>query len=390
MLWKLLRRNISAWQIAGYAVSCLIGMAIVLCAVQLYLDLRPAFTPDNTPGHYMVVSKPVSTRDTFRGTTPSFSQAEIADIAAQPWAADVAPFRAADFNVSASVSFGARSMSTAMFFESLPDRFIELPDSSQWTFDPGRPLIPIVIPRDYLALYNFGFAASGGMPAMSESLISSVPLTVTISGRGDAGQFPARIVGYSDWLNTIAVPDDFITWAHGRYGRTDSPQNPSRLVITTDQAGNPAIGEYLEAHGYVLGGAPRDLERASYLLTVITTAVAAVGAIITALAIGILILSLYLLVQKNRIVISRLLQLGYTPGRISAGYIRLIVAVNAAVLVTDCVALLVLRRLWETPLAALGISASGPAVPLLVAAALVLLITLLGAAIISRLVRHCF
>ena len=114
------------------------------------------------------------------------------------------------------------------------------------------------------------------------------------------------------------------------------------------------------------------------------------GAIITALAIGILILSLYLLVQKNRTVISRLLQLGYTPGRISAGYIRLVVAVNAAVLVTDCLALLVLRRLWETPLAALGISASGPAVPLLVAAALVLLITLLGAAIISRLVRRCF
>ena len=41
MMWKLLRRNISAWQIGGYALAILVGLVIVGVAVQLYCDLSP-------------------------------------------------------------------------------------------------------------------------------------------------------------------------------------------------------------------------------------------------------------------------------------------------------------------------------------------------------------
>ena len=34
IVWLLLRRNISAGQIAGYALANFIGLAIVLCAIQ--------------------------------------------------------------------------------------------------------------------------------------------------------------------------------------------------------------------------------------------------------------------------------------------------------------------------------------------------------------------
>ena len=39
MIWKLLRKNISIWQIAGYAAATFIGLSIVLIALQFYRDV---------------------------------------------------------------------------------------------------------------------------------------------------------------------------------------------------------------------------------------------------------------------------------------------------------------------------------------------------------------
>lgn len=388
MVWKLLRRNISVWQIAGYSLATLVGLTVVAAAVQLYRDLGPVFSPGATPSQRMVLSKQVGVRDSFRGAAPSFTSAELDELRSMPWVSDMAPLRAADFNIHAGVELGGRSMGTALFFEALPDRFADV-DSSLWTFSPARPVIPVVIPRDYLALYNFGFAASGGMPAMSESMLSAVPLTVTLAGPGGADRLQARIVGYSDWLNTIAVPESFMDWAHERYGR-GAPTSPSRVVVVTPRPGLPEIDTFLESRGYVRAGSGTDLARASGTLAAATGAIAAIGGIITLLALGILVLSLYLLVQKNRRAISGLLMLGYTPRAVSSRYIALVGAVNGVVLVLTVCALLFLRPVWERPLGEFGLAAASPLPAIAAAAGLIVAVTALNSFIITRLVRRCF
>ena len=40
MVWRLLRRNISVWQTAGYALANFVGLSIVLCALKFYCDVR--------------------------------------------------------------------------------------------------------------------------------------------------------------------------------------------------------------------------------------------------------------------------------------------------------------------------------------------------------------
>lgn len=386
MIWKLLRRNISAWQLAGYGVSVFVGLVIVTLAVQLHADLSAAMSPEAGPQSRLTISRRVSAGDTFRGSAPTLSDADLAELAAQPWVADMAPLRAADFPVHAAVSLGGRQMSTALFFESLPARFLDV-DTARWHFDPAAPMVPVVIPRDYLTLYNFGFAASGGMPAVSEGMLSALPLTVAI-GR-DGALLPARIVGYSDRLNTIAVPEDFMEWASARYGTGES-RRPSRVVVLTSRPGDPAVDRWLDARGYSTGASGADADRASHLLTLVTGAVAAVGGAITLMALGILLLSLYLLVTKNRRAISGLLMLGYTPGRVSRSYIALVAALNCAVLAAVLVAAAVLRPLWTSPLATLGIGASSPAAGVAVAVGVMVALTALDALVLRSLVRRCF
>ncbi len=394
MIWKLLRRNISGWQTAGYAVATLVGMVIVMAAVQFYFDLGRALTPGGSDDiqligpRNIVISKSVGLGSTLSGVTPSFSEDEVEELASRPWAGEVVPFRAADFRVWGSVEMAGRGMTSALFFESIPDNMVDS-DIEDFSFDPDDPVIPIVISKDYLALYNFGFAASGGMPVVSEGLISRIPLEVTLSGNGRRGTYPARIVGFSSWLNTIAVPQSFMDWAHGIYGN-GSASEPSRLIVELTDPGAEGIEEFMESRGYEIAGNGDDLGKASRMLKLISSIIAGVGAVITLLALFILILSLFLLVQKNRRIITGLLLLGYTPGEISLRYIVPVVVVNAVVWLLSGCCVLAVARLWYPAVEALG---AQPALPWAAFGAgflLAAVITVVNIIIIRRLVKKCF
>ncbi|MDE6153668.1 MAG: ABC transporter permease, partial [Muribaculaceae bacterium] len=60
-VWRLLRRNISPWQLAGYALANLVGLAIVLTAIQFFTDVNHATSgdDDNRLHDYLVVSKSI-------------------------------------------------------------------------------------------------------------------------------------------------------------------------------------------------------------------------------------------------------------------------------------------------------------------------------------------
>ncbi len=351
MIRKLLRKNISIAQIAGYALANLLGLAIVMTAVRFYADVSETMAAGADgdsgliPADYLVVSKPVSLLNTIGARSSDFSDEEIADLRRQPWCTSAGAFEAADFNVSASIDFQGQGMHTFLFLEAIPDEFIDV-DSRNWSFNPQAPgEVPIIIPKDYLALYNFGFAAGRGLPQLSESTISSVPLTLTASGAGLSDSFRARIVGFSSRLNTIAVPSDFITWANARYGSGASAR-PSRLIVKVDNPGDPAIASYLRRAGYETASDKLDRGRAGYLLTVFAVAVCSVGAVICLLSFFILMLAVTLLLQKSSATLRWLMLLGYSPGRVAHIYYRLVGAVNGGVFVIAALCMACASSLW--------------------------------------------
>ncbi len=394
MIWRLLKHNISKWQIGGYAAATLVGLIIVMAAVQLYHDLAGALLREDSndfnllPPRNLVISKPVGLLNTLGNAAPSFSDDEIDEITHQPWCRRVSRFQAADFGVWAGVDMGGRGMSTSLFFESVPDDLVDI-DGNDWSFDPSRPEIPIVLSRDYLALYNFGFAASGRMPMISEGVISSIPITIVLTGNGLRESVKARIVGFSSWLNTIAVPQAFMDWAHERYG-SGAVEQPSRLVVEVSDPGDEAVDKFFSRHGYEIAGPQDNLGRTSRLLTMGASAIVGVGAVITLLAIAILVLSLYLLVTKNRATISGLLLLGYTPAEVSRRYIALVASINVGVLVLATICACVLSHLWSPAIETLGAAVSAPLTGIAVGALIIIAITALNAAVIHRLVRRCF
>jgi hypothetical protein len=368
-IWQLLRRNVAPGQLIGYALANLVGLTIVLTALQFYRD---ATTPMGDAAEdavlandYLVVSKVVHGVSMAPST---FSADEIADLESQPWAKRVGSFTASQFQVLAAVSMNGRGMSTYLFFESIPDDFIDVKPQGWQDFDASMPgsTVPIIISKDYLALYNFGFAATQGLPQLSERLISTVNIDLRLQGGDHMDFYRGRVVGFSSRLNTIAVPQSFMDMANRRYAPGLSPE-PSRLVVEVTNPGEPAIGKYLEEKGWETAGDKSAAERSTRFLTVLSTVVASVGLIICVLAIFILMLSIYLLLQKSRRKLRDLMLLGYSHLDVSVYYVRLVATINAIVCVLSIAITLLGRHLWGQMLEDMSLGGGGVMVMILTA-----------------------
>lgn len=358
-VWRLLRRNISAGQLVGYALANFVGLAIVLTAMQLYRDINSARSTEDSfiTRDYLVLSKQVQGLNLSGDADYTFTADERSELQAQPWAERVGEFTAADYNVAASVDFGGQHLSTYLFLESIPDDFFDIAPDGWADYDPHNPsaIVPVVLSKDYLALYNFGFAASRGMPQVSEAVISSVPLRLSLSGNGVQRYVPARIVGFSSRLNTIAVPQKFLDATNAEFGESTVAPDPSRLIVEVNAPGDPAIRQYLDDHGYETAGDKNDNSRATRFLTILTAVVIAVGVLISALAFFVLLLSIYLLLQKNKEKIHDLILLGYTPRAVATHYYIIVAAVNGIVLLLSLGAMIAGSAMWGGQLRALGL-----------------------------------
>lgn len=392
IVWRLLRRNISIAQLAGYAIANLAGLAIVLTALQFYRDVTAVWSDEDSfiSRDYIIISQKVSSIGSLLGNSSAgFSEAEIADIESQPWVRRVGRFTTAGFNVSASVDMGGRGMSTALFLESIPDDFIDI-TPSDWHYTPGKDrTVPIILSKEYLTLYNFGFASSRGLPQVSESMMGMIPIRLSVSGNGSQQWLQARIVGFSSRLNTIAVPEEFMEWANASFA--DEPASaPSRLIVEVNTPGDPAIAQYLDGHGYESAGDKADNGRAAYFLTIVTAVVMTVGIIISLLAFFILLLSIYLLLQKNRSKLRSLMMLGYTPWSIARHYCIIVAAINAGVLIAAMAVMLIASALWSEPLASIGVTPASPLLSIFTGICIMALITSGNIMAIRRNVKRTF
>ena len=349
LVWKLMRRHISLGQLAGFFFANLCGMVIVLLSIQFYQDVAPVFTEGDSfmKKDYIIVSKKVSTLGSFVGKSSTFSNAEIEEIEEQPFTRGVGEFTPSQFKVSTGVGMEqlGLNLSTAMFFESVPDKYVDT-SLEGWQFEPGQEEIPIIIPRNYLNLYNFGFAQSRNLPQISEGVINMVNLEVRISGGGRMDTYKGKIAGFSNRLNTILVPESFMAWANTHYGKNGIRKDPSRLIVEVNNPTDDRIAQFFRERGYDTEDDKLDAGKTTWFLKVIVGIVLSVGLLISALSFYILMLSIYLLLQKNTTKLENLLLIGYGPNRVAFPYQSLTILLNAVVLVLSVGIVLYVRTLY--------------------------------------------
>ena len=348
LLWKLLRQHISIGQLTGFFLANLFGMSIVLLSIQFYKDVIPVFTEGDSfmKKEYLIVTKKISAIGSFAGKTNTFSEDELKSLQEQRFSKDVGAFTPSQFKVSAG--FGMKeagiSLSTEMFFESVPNKFVDV-SLDKWHFDKESRSIPIIIPRSYLNLYNFGFAQSRSLPKLSEGVMGLIQMDIVIKGNGRLEQYKGNIVGFSNRLNTILVPEDFMKWANNEFADENKPQ-PVRLIVEVDNPADDRIARYFQEKGYEAENDKLDAGKTTYFLRLITGIVMGVGLFISILSFYILMLSIFLLLQKNTVKLESLLLIGYSPAKVAIPYQVLTLGLNLIVLALSIGIVMYMRGMY--------------------------------------------
>lgn len=333
LVWKLLRQHISIGQFAGFSLANLLGVLIILFGFQFYNDVLPVFTGDDSfmKNNYIIINKTIGTASTLTGRTNTFSNSDISEIQSQKFVRGVGQFVSANYKVEASMGVqGVNILNSELFLESVPDRFVDV-SLSKWQYTPGDTTVPIILPRSYITMYNFGFAQSHSLPKISEGLVGMVEFTLLVHGNGKDARFKGMVIGFSSRLNTILVPQTFMDWSNKEYS-SDVDNSATRLIVEVDNPTDTRVSEFMESHGYDMADNNMDAEKIVYFLKLLVSIVVIVGLVISALSIYILMLSIYLLVQKNTTKLENLLLIGYSPQRVAMPYQMLTIGLNLAVL----------------------------------------------------------
>lgn len=333
--WKLQLKTLLPLQIIGYCFTFLIGSSILILSLQLNTDIKPLLqkNTDAFSENVTVISKEISVFKSMDKEKIYFTNEEIETLKTKPFIKEVSYFKHATFKVNAYTTRmeDMPPLYTDLFFESIPQTYLDV-ESEEWDWDESSGFIPIVVPENYLNLYNFGFAESQGLPVISQQTIAQMPFNIRIKGNGKTKEFNSKIVGFSTKINSILVPENFLDWANKVYGR-DENQKINRLLLTFKDPTDKRILEFFNEQNYQMNEDNLALSKMVYFFKAAMSFIFIIALLIVVLSLAFVILSFNLIIQKNKELIVNLYSIGITTKRIVAFYQLVVIACTLLVLV---------------------------------------------------------
>jgi hypothetical protein len=335
MLQKLQQKTLMPAQLMGYALALFVGVTLLLVIGQFYLDIKPIIKNDASifKSSTAVINKEVSLFKTMNKKKLYFTRKELKRIEKQAFIQDVAVFNYASFEVKAYTDGGGDvpAFYTDLFFESIPDSYIDVVDTA-WHWQEKDSLIPIIIPESYLKLYNFGFAESQGLPVFSKNTIQDFVFNIKLVGKGKQEVFKGRIVGFSSTINSILVPNDFLQWANRQFGKTKE-QQVSRVLLSFKDPSDERIVQYFNEHNYTINKEKLAFGKLTFFFKTAFVFLLIVAFIITVLAIAFVVLSINLMLQKNKEILKNLYSIGFRQKKIARFYGLIIIGISTITIV---------------------------------------------------------
>ncbi|CAN5358993.1 hypothetical protein BH09BAC2_BH09BAC2_21830 [soil metagenome] len=320
--------NFSKW--FSY-IGLAIGVLLLLSSVQMFININNLLKANSTRknGYDFVSVTKVITNENM-GKDNTFKANELSEMNSNPAIETTAPLLSNQFRVKASAG-NIIPFSTDLFLESIKDEFIDtVPPTFKW--QPGDATVPIIFSSDFLEMYNV-FAPSQDLPQLSDKTISAVNINLECYGPNGVQTFKGNIIALSDRINSILVPESFMSWANQTLGGVNNV-SPSRIYIKTKDANNPAFLSYLDQKDYHLNKEKTKFGRIKKLLQNVVTGLGIFGILVIILALMLFSFYLQLMIAKSKQKLQLLLTIGYSPDWLSKTVARTWIPVYITIVIT--------------------------------------------------------
>jgi hypothetical protein len=310
LLKKIIRTGVGRGRFLMAAVGLTIAMLLILSAVQIqvnYNELLYGKSNQDSIANFLVVAKVINGNNREN----VLSTGEIEKLKKQPYIEKVGLLTASRFKVSAQSPSDRFPFYTDLFFESVPDEFIDV-RSESWQWQPGSTTIPLIIPNQFLDLYNFGFAPSQNLVQLTQSMVMALPIVLNVTYQGQPVRFTGRVVGFSDRISSVLVPQNFLEMANSQFGNHGDAR-PSRVVIKTTDPGNPELVKYLKDNGLVTDADKTRFSQYRKIVNAVVSVSWLMGLVMLLFALLVFSLFIQLTIASTKREINLLVTIGASP-----------------------------------------------------------------------------
>lgn len=345
MLNTLLKKLIHTASGRTRFVMAIIGLSValvlILSAVQLqvnYNDLLNSKTNQDSIANFLVLNK-VLNNQTYGATT--LKDEDISKLKKQTFIDDVGILTPSRFKASVQSYSDRFPFSTDIAFESVPASFIDV-NSKEWKWNESSTYIPMIAPNMFLDFYNFQFSFSQNLPQLTQDVVKMIVFKVTINTDKGPVNFNGRIVGFSDRITSLLVPQEFMTWANSNYSGNQNSK-PSRVVIQTKDPGNPLLVKYLHDNGLTTDADKTRFSKYRQIVNVVVNVSWVTGAVMLLFALLVFTLFIQLTIASCKEEIQLLITLGASPKQLQQFLMNQFFPSNIIIIIISLIAITALQ-----------------------------------------------
>ncbi|MCE2708163.1 MAG: hypothetical protein LW685_06225 [Algoriphagus sp.] len=342
----LLRKTQSPLQLIAGIFGSFVGIFIVGLAVQLYAEYTHLISNQgNVAGYqFIIINKKVSALNTLKRDISQFSSEDLDRIRDLGVVEDIGVFKSNQFSVEGILQIPGQNggFGSEMFLESVEDQFIDQ-TPEDWNWKIGDETVPLILPTDFLNLYNFNFAPSRGLPVLSQKTTKLARFSISISGEKGQETFVGRIAGYSSRINSILVPLSFMEFANEKF-TANTPQKSGKIIVSIKDDKIATLYKLIKELDWETNEDKLRSGKFAAILELLISIMVLVGLLIVAVSFSSTILYVILAINKSRYEIDTLMLIGVPRTFIVRWYIGNLGMINAFIGIGAGIALILFKN----------------------------------------------
>lgn len=312
MLRKLLFRHQDKTQLIIAIIGSFMGMTFLLTSIHYLIKVNEFGEGADILGpNTIIVQKKVSNSNTLNIAKSDFTLHELEMLRKEPYIIDVQPVETNNFDVSfETADKNVPRFRSDIFIQTVDPDFLDV-KSAKWKWKEGDSIVPIIMPRDFLVMLNT-FMSASGIPQVSDELAMEIKFKFTLSNETSKEWINVRIIGFTNEVSSILVPESFMKWANNKYGIDDN-QRITQVMISGKESEFGRVEEMLKIKHLESKNAQMVVGRLKSMVGTLILVVLGISVIAVFVSGLVLIQYLQLLLSKNTYEVRTLLRLGYSP-----------------------------------------------------------------------------
>ena len=321
MLQKIILRNQSKTQLVIALLGTFLGVLFLLVSVHYLLKVNQFGKGSEMLGpNTLIIQKKVSASTTLQLASTSFTEHEIKVIKKKTFIHEVQPVLSNNFGVEFATSDPMLPyFRSDVFIQSVDARFLDV-KSSQWKWLEGDEIVPIILPRDFLVMLNT-FMSSSGIPQISDELAKDVNFSLLLSNERCKKKFRAKIIGFTNEVSSILVPESFMHYGKITFGST-ADEKITQLMLSSKEKEFGLVEHFLDEQHYESKNAQLVTGRLKSVVSMLLLVIVFISLLTLIFSSFVLIQYIQLLISRNVYEIRTLLRLGYAPRKLYSIFIR--------------------------------------------------------------------